>query len=165
MPQRIHDCIHNRGGGTNRGGFAHAFRADGVMRGRGDGFAEFPFGGFDGGGEQVIHERRAMNLAVFVVGDFFEHGGGKAHRQAAVNLAFDDHGVDADAAVIHRDKTADFHLAGAPVNVHDADVRAERVGQVGRVIIVDRFQARFHPLRVVGVRGESDLLDGLALIG
>jgi hypothetical protein len=42
-----------------------------------------------------------------------------------------------------------------------ADVAAEWEGEVGRIVAVDRFEPGFHPLRVVGVGGEGDLLDGL----
>src|SRR3989454_8106028 len=49
------------------------------------------------------------------------------------------------------------------VDVHDADVAPERVGEVRRIVVADGFQPRLHTLRVIGVGGEGDLLDGLEL--
>ena len=54
--------------------------------------------------------------------------------QAAVHLALDDHRVDPRAAVVDGDEPAHLDRAGAGVDVGDADVRAERVGQVRRVV-------------------------------
>ena len=62
--------------------------------------------------------------------------------QAAVDLALDDHRVDARAAVVDRDEAADLDLAGARVDVDDADVGAERERQVRRV--VDAISASRH---------------------
>ena len=61
----------------------------------------------------------------------------------------------------HFYQAADADLAGALVDVHDGDVRPEREGEVGRVVVVDRLESRLHALRVVRVRRERDLLDRL----
>src|SRR6185436_955130 len=99
--------------------------------------------------QQIIHEVCAVDVAILVVGDFFHHGGGKAHRQAAVDLTFDDHRVDTPAAIIYRNEAADFHFSSAAVNIHNTDIGPERIGQVWRVVIADRFQAAFHALWVI----------------
>ena len=72
-------------------------------------------------------------------------GGGLAHvageprhadavGEPAVDLALDDHRVDAHAAVVDRDEAADLDHRGARVDVDDADVGAERERQVRRVV-------------------------------
>ena len=63
-------------------------------------------------------------------------------REAAVDLAVDDHRVDDVAAVVHRHEAADLDLAGAAVDVDHADVAAEGEGQVGRVVVVRPLPAR-----------------------
>ena len=59
-------------------------------------------------------------------------------------------------------RTLDF--AGALVDVDDGNVAAEGEGEVGRVVVVRRFEAGLHALRMVGVGGEGDLLDGFGLV-
>ena len=80
-----------------------------------------------------------------------------------MNLSLDDHRIDDRAAVIHRHKAANMHLARATVDIHDTDVAAERIGEIGRIIVVDRLQARLQIRRAVGIGGKSQFLDGLAL--
>ena len=59
-----------------------------------------------------------------------------------------------------------FTCAGARVDVDHADVGAERVGEVGRVVDAGRVQVALHPFGQLqrAVRGERDLLDRLALL-
>ena len=80
--------------------------------------------------------------------------------QAAVHLALDDHRVDPGAAVVDGDEPPHLDLAGARVDVHDADVGAEREGQVRRVVgdlgvevAVDALRQRDR-----AVRAQRDLL-------
>ena len=80
-----------------------------------------------------------------------------------MDLPLDDHRVDDVAAVVDGDEAAHLDLAGAAVDVDHADVAAEREGEVRRIVVVHRLQPRLHPLRMVGVGGEGDLLDGLRL--
>jgi hypothetical protein len=107
-----------------------------------------------------------MNVPVWllpslVVCDRFVQRRGEAHREPAVDLPVDDHRVDDVAAVVDGHEAADLDLARALVDVDDADVRAEREREVRRVVVVDRLEAGLHPLRMVGVGGERDLLDRL----
>ena len=78
-----------------------------------------------------------------------------------MHLALDDHRVDPHPAVVHRDEPADVDLAGARVHVDHADVGAERVGQVGRVVDAGRVQLALDAVGQlqVGVRGPGDLGD------
>ena len=71
--------------------------------------------------------------------------------EAAVDLALDDHRVDPHAAVVDRDEPAHLDLARAGVDVDDADVGAEREGQVRRVVDAARVQLR--PRRPRAARG------------
>jgi len=82
-----------------------------------------------------------------------------------VDLPLHDHGVDDVAAVVDGDEPTDLHLAGARVDVHDADVAAERVGEVRRIVVADGLEAGFQSLWMVGVRGERDVLIVLNLSG
>src|SRR5579885_1572867 len=143
--------------------FTDAFGADGVVRRGCDRAVGLPGGRLHRGGDQVVLEVDAERVAVLVIGDFLEHGGGESLRQAPVNLPFNHHRVDDGAAVINGQEATDMHLAGTPVDIDDADVAAEGVGQVGRVVVVDGFQTRLQIGRAVGVGGEGQLLDGLAL--
>ena len=78
-----------------------------------------------------------------------------------MDLALDDHRIDADAAIIDRDHAADFHLPRATVDVDDHQVGTERIRHFGRVVVSDTLESGLHPVRKVGVGGEGDLLDGL----
>ena len=82
---------------------------------------------------------------MLVVDDLFVQRRGEPHRQAAVDLAVHDHRVDDVAAVVDRHEPAHVDLSGALVDVDDRDVAAEREGQVGRIVVVDRLEARLHP--------------------
>ena len=119
------------------------------------------------GRQQVVHERPAEAVAVLVERDHLHQRHADAVGETAVDLALDDHRVDARAAVVDGDEPPDLHLPGAGVDVDDADVGAERVGEVRRV--VDRLGVEV-ALDALGqlevrVREQGDLLDRLALLG
>src|SRR5215475_11718352 len=82
-----------------------------------------------------------------------------------MNLSLDDHRVDDVPAVVDGYESADLYLSGSFIDIDDADVAAERIGEIRRVVIRDGFEACFHPLRVIGVGGERDLLNRLCAIG
>ena len=82
-----------------------------------------------------------------------------------MDLALDDHGVDNIAAVINRHEAADFYFPRALVDIDDADIAAEREGQVRRIIVGHRLEAGFHPLGMIGVRRKGDFLDRLRALG
>ena len=66
------------------------------------------------------------DVAGLVVVDLLAHRDAEGLGQAAVDLALDDHRVDAGAAIVERVEAADLGLAGVDVDVDDADVGAER---------------------------------------
>ncbi len=78
--------------------------------------------------------------------------------EPAVHLALDYHGVDPHPAVVHRDEALDLDLPRTPVYLHDADVSAERVRHLRRVVVGDALEAGLLTLGDVGVGGEGDLL-------
>ena len=66
-------------------------------------------------------------LPILVERDDLHQGHADAVGQAAVHLALDDHRVDPHPAVVDGDEPPDLDLAGARVDVDDADVGAEGV--------------------------------------
>ena len=85
----------------------------------------------------------------------------EALREAAHDLALDDHRVDAHAAVVDGDDLAGLPLPGAAVDLDHDGVGPEREGHVRRVVVVDALEARLHPVGQVRVGGERDVLDRL----
>ena len=82
-----------------------------------------------------------------------------------MHLALNDHRVDDVAAVVDGDEAPDLDLARAAVDVDHADVAAEGVGEVRRIVVADRLEAGLHPLRMIRVGGEGAVLDRLGLAG
>src|SRR6476619_362272 len=165
VPERVDDRVRDRRRRADRRRLADALRADRVMRRRGDGLLELPGRRLDGCREEIVHERPGEVVAVLVVGDRLVQRRREAHREPAVKLPVDDHRVDDVAAVVDRDEAADVDLAGALVDVDDADVAAEREGEVRRIVVVDRLETRLHPGGMVRVGRERDLLDRLEALG
>ena len=56
-------------------------------------------------------------------------------------------GLMTTSHVVHRDIALNLDLAGIGIHLDDADVRAEGVGEVGRIVEVTLLQAWLHPLR------------------
>ena len=88
--------------------------------------------------------------------------------ETAVHLAFDDHRVHDVAEVVHRHEVDDVDDARVRVDLHFADVRARRVGEVRR--IVERFlrEPRFEVLQGKVLRHvgrERHLGEGDGLVG
>ena len=104
-------------------------------------------------------------VAVLVERDHLHERHADAVGEAAVHLPLDDHRVDARAAVVDRDEAPDLHLAGARVDVDDADVGPEGVGQVRRVVDHGRVEVALDALGQLegAVREHRDLLDRPAL--
>src|SRR6266700_4335757 len=162
--QRVEHRVDIGGGGADRGGLADALGTDRVVRRGRDGLIGLEPRRLPAGGQQVVGEVLADAVALLVEGDQLHRGDAVALGEAAVDLALHDHRVDAHATVVDRDHLADLPLAGAPVDVHDHAVGAERVGHVRRVVVGDPLKARLHAFGQVGVGGEGDVLDGLGTI-
>src|SRR5215475_12739334 len=136
-----------------------------MMRRWSAGLVSFPIGRFDRSREQVIHEAALKYVAALVVLNLFIKRRPQSHSQSAVNLSFYDHRVDDIAAIIDGDESAYLDLSCSLIDVDDADVAAERISEIRRIVIRDRFQSRLHSLRMIGVRGERNFLNRLCAIG
>src|SRR5437763_13977295 len=90
----------------------------------------FPVRRFHRGGQEVVHEAVAQVVAVLVEGDLLPHGDGEGFGQATVDLALDDHRVDAGAAVVQRVEAPHLDFARVPVDVDHAAAGAAGLGHV-----------------------------------
>ena len=134
------------GDGADVGRLGHTLGTQRVVRRRRHGVVGFPVRGFHEGGQEVVHQRVAHEVALRVEGHLLAHGHGKTFGQAAVDLAVDDHRVDAGAAVVQRVEATDFGFTRGAVDVHHAQVDAEREGEVRWVVVVHGLQARLHAI-------------------
>jgi len=98
-------------------------------------------------------------VAHLVEGHHLHEGHPDAVGEPAVHLPLDDHRVDAGTAVVDGDEPPHLHLSGSRVDVDDADVRAERVGEVGRAVDGGRVQVA---LDAVPADEPVDLVEALA---
>ena len=120
-----------------------------------------------GAGHRVIHVRAAQQLPGFVVDAVFQQRLADALRQAAVNLAFDDHGVHDVAKIVHGNELLDVDDAGFGIDLHFADMRPGRIGEVRRIVEGFFGKPRLQVWRIVGrdVGRERHLAKGKRLIG
>src|SRR6202171_2609140 len=114
------------------------------------------------GRDQLVHQRPAETVALFVEGDYLHQRHPDAVGDAAVHLTLDDHRVDPGATVVDGQETAHLHHGGAGIDVHHAEVRAVRVGQILRVVTDLGVEAALQAFRQVAraVRAHRDVLDG-----
>src|SRR5262249_35136837 len=116
----------------------------------------------------IIHERAGDELAVLVVDRALEQRLAYALRDAAVNLALDDHRIDHGAEIIDRGPGDDLAFAGLRIDLDLADVTAGGKGEVGGIVERPFLQSRLQLLagefvRDIGV--ERDLAPGRGLVG
>ncbi len=104
-----------------------------------------------------------QDVTILIERDLFVHRRRKPLGQTAMNLSLHHHGVDDCAAVVYRHKATNMYLTRATVDIYDTDVASERLGEIGRIVVVHRFQARLQVWRTVGIGGKGQFLDGLAL--
>src|SRR5262249_19025202 len=161
MGEGVDDGVGDGWRRPDGGRLADALGTERMVRRWRDGLGGLPARGLHRRRHQVVHETAALHVAVLVVADLLEQRRREAHGEAAVDLPVDDHRVDDVPAVVDGDEATDLHHARATIDVHHADVAAERERQVGRVVVRDRLEPRLHPRRVVGVGRERDLGDRL----
>ena len=155
--QRIDDGVDERGRAADVRAFAHALRAHRMVRARRHGVRRLPVRRLERGGHEVVGEVGVQVVALGVVLDLLDERHREAFGQPAVDLPFDDHRVDDDAAIVDGDEAAHLRLARLAIDVHDRHVRAVRVGHVRRVVVVGRFEPRL-VLRHVRVGGKRHFL-------
>src|SRR2546426_5070438 len=163
MSQRVDNGIGNRLRRTNGGRFANTLGSDGVMRRRCNRLIRLPVWCLHRGGDQVVLEVAAVNVAILVERYLFVHCRGQPLRQATMYLPFNDHRVDDCATVIHGHEAANVYFASATVDIHDTNVAAERIRQVGRIVVVHCLQPRLQVWRAVCISGQKQLPDWLYL--
>ena len=82
---------------------------------------------------QKIGERRREDVAAFVVDDLFQQRIADALRDAADDLAVDNHRIDQAAGILGHDEPLDRDPSGLRVNLDDAGVAGVRK-RAGRII-------------------------------
>ena len=115
----------------------------------------------DRGRQEVIHERRRGDIALIVVMNLLAHGDAIGFGQATVDLPFDDHRIDPRATIVESVEAAHLGRSGIHVDIDDTDIGAERVGEIRRIVVVDRFQAGLHARRHLVVGGPGEFGHGL----
>src|SRR6266849_499334 len=165
VSQRIDNGISNRLWCANSGRLADALGPDGMVRRGRYRLVRLPVGRLHRGGEQVVLEVACQNVASLIKRDLLIHRWSQSLGQATVNLPLNDHWVDDGTTIIHGHKAANMHLAGATVDIHNADVTTKRIGEVGWIVVVHCLQAWLQVRWTVGVSGKSQLLNGLAFAG
>ena len=82
-----------------------------------------------------------------------------------MDLAFDDHRVDARTAIVEGVEATDIGDAGVDVDVDHADIGAKRIGHVGRIVVADRLQTGLQAGDRLIVGSKGDLGHGLGALG
>ena len=95
LVQRVDDRVHDRGRRADVRRLADALGSERVVRARRDRLAELEVGALERGRDQVVHERRVEAVALLVERDQLHQRDADALGEAAVDLAVDDHRVDA----------------------------------------------------------------------
>src|SRR5947209_2679835 len=133
----IGDCLWR----TYSGRLTDALGPDGMMRRGCNRLIRLPGWCLHRGGDQVVHEVATQDVTILIESYLFIHRRCKSLGQTTMNLPLDHHRIDNRAAVIHRHKAANVHLTRAAVDIYDTDVASEWIGEIGRVVVVHRFQA------------------------
>ena len=111
LVQRVDHRVDDRGRGPDVRRLADALGPERVVRARRDRLAELEVGRLEGRRDQVVHERRVQAVALLVKREDLHQRDADAFREAAVDLAVDDHRVDPHAAVVDRDEAPDGDVA------------------------------------------------------
>src|SRR5262249_26236257 len=127
--------VEDGGGGAEGARFAAALGAERIV---GAGLALVTFGGerrqIVRARYRVIHERAADELAAAVVGATLEQRLADALREAAVDLALDDHRVDNGADVVDAPESDDLDAAGVRIDLELTGMRAVAEGEARRIV-------------------------------
>src|SRR6266545_6372238 len=124
-------------------------------------FAERQLGHVASAHYGVIHQRAGHHLTVFAIEHFLPQRFAEALRDAAVNLSFDDHRIDDNAAVVDQDEFFDSRVSCFAVNADHAHVRAKTPRLASRIEEAGLLQTELHTARnLAGISGSGDLWPG-----
>ena len=104
--------------------------------------ADRDVGNLHRGRDQEVHERRGERLPALVVDDALVERAADALRDAAADLALDDHRVHERAAVVVDDVPEEREVPGLDVDLDDRRVAPAREGRVGRRVVPVRLEPR-----------------------
>src|SRR5579885_2581235 len=137
MGQGVNDGISDGLRCADGGRFSHAFSPNGMVRRWRDGTIRLPLWRLHRGGDEIILEVAAVNVSFLVVIELLIERRSQTLRQTTMDLSLNDHRIDNRSAVIDGEEATNMHLSRATINVNHADVAAKRIGEVGRIVIVD----------------------------
>ena len=130
--QRVVDRRGDDGADRIGAAFAGAFEPERVeRRGRVLGDQRLDGRHLARGRHQIIGKRDRERLAAAVVEKFLQQRAADALRDAAGDLALDQHRIDRLADVVGDEITLDRDGAGLAVDAHHRDMNAVRIGHVG----------------------------------
>ena len=130
--ERIGGRVGERGGSEHGASVAHALGTRGI-HGRGGGHvADVYMGHLRSGRAQVFRECAGHEISRPVVHQFFVQRRAQAMREAAVDLALDDHRIEHRADVVHRNVFDDLDLSRGLVDLDCRKIGDEAVGHRGR---------------------------------
>ena len=169
MGKRVDNGIDDRRRRADGAGLAATFDAERIVRARGHFGGDFERRQIVGARHRVIHVGAGDQLAGLAVVDAaFEQRLTDPLRKPAVHLAFDDHGIDDIAEVVHRGKTCDRRRTRFGVDLDFADMAAGRIGKVGRIVERGFIEPglQFIERVIVGhVSGQRDLRERHLFVG
>ena len=123
--------------------FAHALRTDWMVWGGCHGEVCLKIGHFPSRWQKEVHQCCGFAVAHLIICNLLAKSHGEGFGQTPMNLPFNDHRVDPRATIVKRIKAFDRWNTGVHVDIHDANVSAERIGHVWRIIVADCFQTWF----------------------
>ena len=147
--QGIHDRVDDRRRRSDGARLADALHPQRVMRTRRRRPVELEAHQIVGSRHRVVHQRSGQKLAALVVHRALPECLTDTLRQAAVQLAVNDHRVDDVADVVARQVALELHLPRLLVDLDDRDVGAERIGEIGRIVEGGGLEAGLQILRIV----------------
>src|SRR5207249_7284483 len=144
--ERIVDRLGDERRHGDGAGFPYPLDTERVERRRRLDVADLDLGDLERGRHQEVHERRGERLAGVVVDDALVERAADALRDAAADLALDDHRIHQGAAVVLDDVLQDREVPGVDVDLDDRGVAAAGEGGVRGRVVAARLQPRLFVL-------------------
>src|ERR1700691_4000769 len=130
----VRDGVDDRGGRSDGAGLAAAFDAERVGRTLCQRCSDRHGGEVIGARHGVVHERAGHELASLVVDRALAQCLADALRDAAVDLALDNHRIDDDAEIVHRRPGDNLGVASLRIDLDLADMATGRESEIGRIV-------------------------------